>query len=355
MENFNKSLVNRLAIVAFALLGFAVACTSPAEKYIQNEFATDVRLDALDDEMDNAIASIVCSLNDMSEEANPDAKESKRLAQSYEKAKRDIETRVNNYQRTGSYSYIINIYGDAEKAEADYAKSQRLKKKAQPYINHTKKQVDALTKAIKALDSKKLMLSTTLVKNDQVSMEYIFNNIIGSPAAMANPTAEEIDSIALATLTNYFVENPTPTVKAYEFKKNNDQWYVILSNDAEYFVRAIECSNGEYDFRYAKVESAFTPSTSRSESNNSDSGYSSSEIDEFLDDYEEFVSDYIETYKELYQQVENGDIAAISELAELAKEAAEFAEEYSDISGEMSSKQANRYLKITQKLNSILE
>lgn len=233
MENGNKSLVNRLSIVAFTLLGFAVSCTSPAEKYIQNEFATTVRLDAIEQEIEGEVANIVTSLNEMAEEANPDAKESKRLAQSYEKAKRDIESRLNKYNRTGDYGYIVGIYNDAEKAEANLAKSQRLKKKAQPYINHTKKQVDALVKALNAVDGEELLLSTTLVKNNEVSIDSIFTNIIGTPEALANPTEEEIERVALTVLTNYFVENPTPVVKAYEFNKSDDQWYVMLSNDAE--------------------------------------------------------------------------------------------------------------------------
>lgn len=353
MENGNKSLVNRLSIVAFTLLGFAVSCTSPAEKYIQNEFATTVRLDAIEQEIEGEVANIVTSLNEMAEEANPDAKESKRLAQSYEKAKRDIESRLNKYNRTGDYGYIVGIYNDAEKAEANLAKSQRLKKKAQPYINHTKKQVDALVKALNAVDGEELLLSTTLVKNNEVSIDSIFTNIIGTPEALANPTEEEIERVALTVLTNYFVENPTPVVKAYEFNKSDDQWYVMLSNDAEYFVRAIECSNGEYEYRYSKAESNFTPSGKSRSKRNSNSG--SADFDEFLDDYESFVTKYVKEYKSLQDKVSNGDFSAMSDLSELAEEAKEFTDEYENWDGNISSKQANRYLKITQKLTSMLE
>ena len=258
MEKVKKSLVNRFSMITFALLGFTVSCTSPAEEFIQNEFATTVRLDALEEEIENEITSIVDSLNNMAEKANPDALESKRLEQLYKKAKRDIDTRMNNYNRTGSYTYIIGIYNDAEIAEANLAKSRKLKKKAQSYINHTKKQVEALVEALNAVDSEKLALSTTLVKNEKVSIDTIFKNIIGTPKALANPTKEDIESAALTILTNYFVDNPTSTVKAFEYKKSDDHWLVILSNNAEYVVRAIKCTDGEYDYQYSEVESTFT-------------------------------------------------------------------------------------------------
>lgn len=45
----------------------------------------------------------------------------------------------------------------------------------------------------------------------------------------------------------------------------------------------------------------------------------------------------------------------MSDLSELAEEAKEFTDEYENWDGNISSKQANRYLKITQKLTSMLE
>lgn len=110
------------------------------------------------------------------------------------------------------------------------------------------------------------MLSTKLVKNNEISVDSIFNTLVGTPANMANPTKETIDSIALITLTNYFVENPTPTPKAYEFKESDDQWYILLSDDSEYFLKAIKCNDGEYDYRYSKIESDFVPTGNKSKS-----------------------------------------------------------------------------------------
>jgi hypothetical protein len=351
MEKINKSLVNRLSIVAFVLLGFFVSCTSPAEKFIRNDFATTVRLDALEGEIEGEIANIVSTLNDMAEKANPDAMESKRLAQLYDQTVRDLERQMN---RSGNnWVDALDMLARAEEAENNLAKSKRLKKKAQPYINHAKKQLDALVEALHGVDSEELLLSTTLVKKEEVSIDTIFKSIVGTPDAFANPTKEDIESAALIVLTNYFVDNPTPAVKAYEFNKKDDHWYVVLSNDAEYFVRAIKCSDGEYDYRYSEVESSFA-SVGRSMSN-SKRGKRSANFDDFLDKYEAFVTEYVKKYKTLQKKVESGDMSAISDLAELTEKAEDFADEYEDWDGNITNQQANRYLKITQKLTSILE
>ena len=50
------------------------------------------------------------------------------------------------------------------------------------------------------------MNSVSLVKNDSITVENVFKNVFGSPAAMATPSEKEIEDFALALMTNYFAE-----------------------------------------------------------------------------------------------------------------------------------------------------
>ena len=91
---------------------FVMSCSSPVEEYIKNDFARVVREDALTEEVQSEINRVVSLLENLADEANPDAKQSKELEAKAKKLEREIETRMNNYNRTGSYSYIVNIYND---------------------------------------------------------------------------------------------------------------------------------------------------------------------------------------------------------------------------------------------------
>lgn len=345
--------MKNIAIIALLLL--ATACSSPVEEYIKNDFSRIVREEGLDEEVEAEIERIIAQMKEMAVEANPDAKESEKLMAEYQRIKRDVESRMSSYERTGNYNYIIGIAGDAEKGDALYAKAQRLKKKVKPYINHVDKQVDAFTEALSCVEHETMMNSTNLVKNDSVTMEYIFNNVIGVPESFANPGEEELENIAVAVLTNYFIDNPTPVVKISKYQKDDENWYIKLSNDRHYLLNAIKCDNGEYDFEYKEVDDSFDKNSNKksstAQSSNKKGKKNSGSCDEFLDDYEDFVDDYVKQYKKLYKKSMSGDLSVLEELQELAEEAAEFAEEYEDFDGEMSQKQVERYLKITKKMS----
>ena len=214
-----------------------------------------------------------------------------------------------------------------------------------------------MIEAFDAVDYEALMFSTTLTKDENITIEYVFNQLIGTPKAMAKPTEEEVANIANAILTNYFSENPTPTVKAHEYLKDVECWNVILSNDVQYMLKATKCDNGEYDYRYSVVEDAFsTPSKMTSQSKSkSNSKKGSASCDKFLDEYEDFVDSYVKKYKQLSKKAENGDFSAIVDLAELAEKASDFADECEQWDGEMTEKRAERYLRITMKLSDIVE
>ena len=66
-----------------------MSCSSPVEEYIKNDFARVVREDALAEEMQSEINRVVELLENMADEANPDAKKSKELAAKANKLERD--------------------------------------------------------------------------------------------------------------------------------------------------------------------------------------------------------------------------------------------------------------------------
>lgn len=68
--------------------------------------------------------------------------------------------------------------------------------------------------------------------------------------------------------------------------------------------------------------------------------------DAFLDEYEEYVDNYVA----LYKKAMNGDMDALSEYAEVLKDAQDLSNKLSKAKGSMSSSQVARYTKITNKM-----
>jgi hypothetical protein len=326
------------------------ACSSPVEKYIVNDFARVVREDGLDEELKVEANRLSSALNDLAAEANPEAKEAKELAAKAKKWEQEIMTRLNNYKRTGDYSYIINIYNDGEQCEAMAAKANRLANKARPYEKHKEKQIKAFVDALDEVDGVSLMNSADLEKDDSVTVQYVFNHVVGTPAKMVTASEETLDSLATVVLTNYFIENPTPTVKAHKYQKDKKCWYITLSDDTHYYLNAIKCDNGEYDYEYEEAENSLSLSSVSSGKSKGKGG----NIDKFLDDYEKFANSYAKNYKKLYKKSAEGDMTVLIELQKLSTQAAEFAEHYKALDGELNAKQIERYNEITLKLTAAM-
>ena len=340
--------MKKLSILALCAL--VASCSSPVEKYIVNDFARVVREDGLQDELQAEVTHLSSMLNDMAAEANPEAKEAKELAAKAKKWGQEIMTRLNNYKRTGDYSYIVNIANDAENCDAMEAKANRLANKARPYEKHKEKQINAFVDALGDIDGVSLMNSTNLVKDESVTIQYVFNHVIGTPANMVTASEETLDSIATVVLTNYFIDNPTPTVKAHKYQKDNKCWYITLSDDTHYYLKAIKCDNGEYDYEYQEAENSMSFSSKTSDKKKGKGG----NIDKFLDDYEKFANSYAKSYKKLYKKSMEGDLSVLVELQKLTEEAEEFAEHYESLEGELNAKQLKRYNEITLKLTAAM-
>lgn len=340
--------MKKLSILALCAL--MAACSSPIEKYIVNDFARVVREDGLEEELQAEATRLAAELNDLAAEANPEAKEAKELAAKAKKWEQEIMTRLNNYKRTGDYNYIINIYNDGEQCDAMAAKANRLANKARPYEKHKDKQIKAFVDALGEVDGVSLMNSTDLEKDDSVTVQYVFNHVVGTPANMVTASEETLDSLATVVLSNYFIDNPTPTVKAHKYQKDKKCWYITLTDDTHYYLNAIKCDNGEYDYEYEEAENSLSFSSVSSGKSKGKGG----NIDKFLDDYEKFANSYAKSYKKLYKKSVEGDMSVMVELQKLSVEAAKFAERYEALDGELSAKQLERYNEITLKLTTAM-
>ena len=340
--------MKKLSILALCTL--MAACSSPVEKYIVNDFARVVREDGLDDELEAEVNRLSAALNDLAAEANPEAKEAKELAAKAKKLEKELMARLNNYKRTGDYSYIYNIYPEVERGEAMSDKANRLANKARPYEKHKDKQIKAFMDALDEVDGLALLNSTELEKDDSVSVQYVFNHIIGTPADMVTADEETLDSLATIVLSNYFIDNPTPKVKAHKYQKDKKCWYITLTDDTHYYLNAIKCDDGEYDYEYEEAENSLSFSSVSSGKSKGKTG----NIDKFLDEYEKFADLYAKSYKKLYKKSIGGDMSVMIELQKLSAEAAKFAERYENLDGELDAQQLQRYNEITLKLSAAM-
>lgn len=346
--------MKRISIIA--LLFMAVSCSSPVEKYIKNDFARVVREDALDEEVQDEIDRLISLFEDLADKANPDAKQAKELKAKADKMEREIYSRMDSYNRTGSYSYIINIVNDADECDAMQARANSLAKKAKPYNNHKDKQIKSVVQYLNNVDAKTLMNSSNLVKNDSVTVELLFDKVFGTPAKMANPSEQDLEDLTVAYMTNYFLDNPTPTVLAYKFQKKEDRWYITLSDETQYFLSAIKYGKGEYSYQYVETDDPFSNSSSPSTTSSArtNTKVSSGDVDKFLDKYEKFATTFVKEYKKLYAKSMSGDISVLEEIEELMDQADEFEEECEDFDGNMTPKQLERYTQITLKITNVL-
>ena len=245
--------------IFFALLVVcAVACSSPVEKYIENDFAHVVRQDNLDNEIKDEIKRITDSLTNLSKTLYPEIKEYSTLKAQADRMEKDLRTRVANFNRTRNYKYIVNIGPDNDKYMAIRAKANKAGNKARPFTNHQSKQMKALKAAMNEVDAKALLNTPELEKNATMTMEYILTNLVGAPNNLAKPTAEDVKLFAKELITSYLVDNPTPTIKAYNFQKEQKIWYVSLTDGTQYFLSAIKCEDGSYDYQYKVTDNPFS-------------------------------------------------------------------------------------------------
>ena len=230
------------------------ACSSPVDKFIKDEFAHRVRVDNLVTEVQGVSDHYKQSLKEIAYEKNPQISEYEALDAQGKKMEKDIMSRLNAYKRTGDYSYIINIYPDGEKCEAIQDKARRLGNKVRPFLKHVEKQSKAFSGALSSVKAVELIDNDTAVEIDE---NYVYDCLVGMLDSLKTPADEEIDTLALKVLSNYFNTHRTPSVTASKRQKNEDRWYVSLSDNTHYYVRAIKRDDGEYEYEYVQTSDSF--------------------------------------------------------------------------------------------------
>ena len=225
------------------------------KKYIKNDFARVVRENQLGTELSQEADLIEDQLNHLASEANTEAREGKETMAKAKKLENEIMSRLYSYKRTGDYDYIINIANDGDRCEQLYAKANRLIQKAKPYEVHKDKQIKAFKEAILMVPYYDYLAGkVVLEKVDSVDISHVFQYLVGSPSDKASPSEEQIKELAKSVIINYFIDTPTPTVKAYKYQKADDDWYISLSNGTHYLLRAVKCENGEFEYTYTQAD-----------------------------------------------------------------------------------------------------
>lgn len=108
------------------------------------------------------------------------------------------------------------------------ARFNSINKKVKDWKNQAKDNLSKLGDAIANVDIDSLLFAQELVKNDSISFKYLFAHTVGEPEMIVDPSEEELNNMAVSVLTNYLIEHPTPTVKAYKYQENNKYLLVEL-------------------------------------------------------------------------------------------------------------------------------
>lgn len=247
--------MKRLLYLLFLIT--AVACSkSPVEEYIENDFAKVVRKDEFSDEFSDELDRMndsLCSIIDTFT--------TKVYSEEYNAAQQQLGVYESRYRKLKNY----RLYNEYEVAEAwfwwgDYgnnydgvkARFNSINKKVKDWKNQAIDNLSKLGDALRNVDTDSLLFAQELVKNDSISFKYLFAHTVGEPEMIVDPSEEELNDMAVSIISNYLIEHPTPTVKAYKYQENN-KWYILLSNDRQFFLWATECENGEFAYQYSET------------------------------------------------------------------------------------------------------
>lgn len=247
--------MKRLLYLLFLIV--AVACSkSPVEEYINNDFAKVVRKDEFSDEFEKELDRMNDSLCSLIDTFTTNV-----YSDEYNAAQQQLgvyDNRLRKLNNPNSYDVyeVMRAWSWWQDNWENYddvsARFNSINKKVKDWKNQAKDNLSKLGDAIANVDIDSLLFAQELVKNDSISFKYLFAHTVGEPEMIVEPSEEELNNMAVSVLTNYLIEHPTPTVKAYKYQENN-KWYILLSNDRQFFLWATECEDGEFAYQYSET------------------------------------------------------------------------------------------------------
>ncbi|MBR4048061.1 MAG: hypothetical protein IKK07_06375 [Bacteroides sp.] len=246
----------------FIALAFILAsCSSEVEKYIENEFSTQVRIDNLSEELINECIRFEGVMNEFKAEALKNhLPKYDSLLNRYNYLRKDIDNRYRAMRYGTIVEYVMQhgyVVMDEYERERDRTKrnANELEKIIKPYLNYTdQKMVEFRTSVVSFADS--VVDFSSFEQNPGITDRAILDTMLGNLTDTKNVSKDVVDSLAKDFVANYFASHPTPDISSYEYQKEDDRWYIRFTNSKKYYLKAIKNMDGGYDYEYELTDNS---------------------------------------------------------------------------------------------------
>lgn len=241
------------SVITLSLL--FVSCSSEVEKYIENDFSTKVRTDNLREELISECDRFFGVMNELKAEALKDhLPKYDSLLNRYNFIRKDIENRYRAIRFGTIVEYVMKhgyVVMDEYERERDRTKrnANELEKIIKPYLNYTNQKMAEFRTNVESFADSVVDFSS-FKQNPEITDQFIFDEMLGNLTNTKNVSKDVVDNLAKDFVANYFASHPTPDVSSYEYQKEDDRWYIRLTNSKKFFLKAIKNMNGGYDYEY---------------------------------------------------------------------------------------------------------
>lgn len=231
------------------------SCSSEVEKYIENEFSTQVRIDNLSAELINEYVRFEGVMNEFKAEALKDHLPTyDSLLNRYNYLRKDIDNRYRAMRYGTIVEYVMQhgyVVMDKYEQERDRTKrkANELEKIIKPYLNYTDLKMAEFRAGVMSFADSVVDFSS-FEQAPGITDRAILDTMLGNLTDTKNVSKGVVDSLAKEFVANYFASHPTPSISSYEYQKEEDRWYVRFTNSQKYFLKAIKNKDGGYDYEY---------------------------------------------------------------------------------------------------------
>lgn len=319
---------NRLFLMAIVASCLLSSCSDPVKTYVHDELLSIVwQEQLLPKSVDEECSRVVSELNTFSKDSS------------------DVILSIIAKKRTRLRELVAEWRVGSEAFELSDAINS-LEPKVTKYKKHTNKIISDLQNSVASKSSE------IWIPGETPTISYtdkeIGDMLLGTPKSIASPTANVIDSVATAIFEKCAYQTPIPKVTYYEYDKHSKIYSVRFDCADPLYFKAYKCEDGKYEYEFVSEDDSDTYSNSKNNEGRKSIKSGKADWDKVLDDYEKYVNQCISVYK----KISNGDMNAMNSYSQLVENLGELSEKLENAEGEMTTSQANRYLKITQKLTS---